>query len=114
MNYLSDNTSLDTASILRGDLSFTGCGNKNVALLTKQFLHVRILIRLSTGKALDGTMFKFVFFQVLGIDTIWINDGTIPFQDTDTSGTVSSEISSRMQTDIAETLVYNGCFSKYR
>ena len=95
---------LDTFSVLGSDLLFASCRNKNVTRFTKQIFDVGVLIRLSTGKALDRSMFEFVFFQSLGIDTVTIDDSCVPFQDTDTSGPVSSEISSRMQTDVTETL----------
>ena len=113
MNYLGNDASLDATGIIRGDLSFTGCGNKNVAWFTKQLFDVCILIWLSTGKALDRSMFQFVFFQILGIDTFRIDDSRVPFQDTDTPGPVSSEISSGMQTDITETLMSERYFSTH-
>jgi hypothetical protein len=68
-------------------------------------LFVSIFIGFSTRISLNGSMFKFIFVQCDRIDTISINNSCIPFKYTDTSCTMSSEITCRMMTYITETLV---------
>lgn len=58
------------------------------------------------------TTYQFVIFKSLGVDSFRVHDTSVPFDDTDTTGTVSVQVTASVKADITETLNDKGFSSK--
>lgn len=98
---LTDDFSLDLMCVALVDNLLNSGRHKDIALLK----HKRITFNLlGTGETIDGTGCEAVVFQLLGVNTIGVVDGTIMLNDTNAFATSTVEVTHGVQTDITETL----------
>lgn len=92
---------LDSVCILAVDHLLDGCGNEDVALLEHEVL---ALVWLGIGIADNGAVLVLVILQQLGVNALWVVQGTVMLNDTDAGGTGAGQVAGGVQTHITEAL----------
>ena len=97
-----DDSSLDTICIAFVNAFFHGSRYENVAFLVQKVVFVTI-VGLGTRETVDCSVGDFPFFQSLDVNTLRVDNGSVPFKDTNASGTGAGQVSAGVETDITET-----------
>lgn len=92
---------LDSVCILAVDHLLDGCGDEDVALLEHEVL---AFVGLGIGIADNGAVLVLVILQQLGVNALWVVQGTVVLNDTDAGGTSAGQVAGGVQTHITEAL----------
>jgi hypothetical protein len=113
----SDDLGLDLVRVLAGDDLFDGSGDEDVALLEHEVLAVvglqedevrepttEVSAYLSLWEANDGSVLVAVILQGLWVNALWVEDGSVVFNDADAGGASAGQVTASVETDVTEAL----------
>jgi hypothetical protein len=80
------------------------CGGHQDVALFKQELIFAVCDGGGPREALDGAVLVPPVFQLLRVKSVGVGDGSVPLNDTNTSGPSTAQVANCVKTDIAEAL----------
>merc|ERR1712223_947118 len=103
----SNDCTLNPVSVTFGNGLLHSSRHKNIAFFIHQIIFIAG-ISTGTGESVNGSVCIFPFFKSFDINTIWIDNSSIPFNDSCAFSTSSGQVTASMQTHITKTLNNEG------